>query len=629
MKKFYMTAIVCVMLFSAACGKTGEETPTPSPTPSEEVSQQTETSVSTRAAEEQGIVRTDENGLVKVHIIDGEAFLSFDQERWDELYNMTAFAQKYYYDPAWTFGDGTEVKLFPIVLQSGKVKDAAVAQSQLLDYMQYPDFLIPSVVLLMEDGGMEWLLANPFFPGQGEVMQEAFYSDGRLPWVENAVSLSVEPDTEAPGDRTFIATDAAGTRIDLRQPCHLTNVFTVEWCATLITYEDDPSVVGWLRLSPDGSAAFRVGYWESDLLEEWVGRYEVDLREPRRLTFDLDIAARYFEGGDDESLPQTMQGTYWFSASYWGVWEMQRNEGDAICPTFVLDDENRFYFQPVYDDDGIMAWDEEGLVMVTVVDGEPVVELDMEYWDELYGIHAIAKEFGGTLMNGRRTVAGLGGKVADVVIGKVEAVDMNMYYDFIRPAVFLLMEDGTVEWFFAEPISDGEIEYTSYGKLPWIEDIYYLEYAQDDEGTGEEHTVYAYSGNGERFDLRVPCTYWGILEASWLCVLDEDTTGRLFLREDGTCTFEMNTDGQEAQGRYEGTFAVALTDGQRLRPGMISFDLSYVWDADAPNGVGDSVIQGDYFLENMPEGFNLFHSEGDSLYGESETFSFVFQAYAP
>ena len=568
----------------------------------------------------------DEKGLVRVHIIDGQAFLQFDFAQWEALYQISGLAAEMYYDLALTFG-GEGGKLFPVETE-GRVIAAAAAQVADLDYMQYSTFVCPSVLLLLEDGGAEWVHANPFHPGQGEVVLESFESNGRLPWVEGIEAVTAETEALGVGATTFIAVDGAGRRYDLRELCILTNAYDGEWCMTLISYEDSAPVTGWLRLEPDGSAAFRVGYADSELLEEWEGRYTVTLAESdantaHGIVFDMTIAGRYFEGGSDASLPQVMKGTYGFSVNLNGDLMLYREGGDALCPTFILDSPGYYYCNLRYFSNEVYREDADGLVRVIIRDGVPTVMLDIARWDAMHNYRVLMQDEPPHPEGIEYEILDVAGRVADAVIGKVEALDKSVFFDFVRPAVFLLMEDGTVEWFHVMPDLLEMYFFHSYGSLPWITDITALSYEAVAEGSGEEHTVYAYDSGGTRYDLSIPCIFNGLFYMHWSCDFGGGMKGRLLLFDDNTCTFEVYADGAERTGWYAGTYAVTLTEGQRTRPGMISFDLAYT-EGDGASAAGGT-IQGDYFFESMPEGFKLYLADGDGLYGAEAAYAFYWE----
>ena len=620
-----IAAALCVCVF-AACGNKGGEISSPSSAESAAI----QTTSSKPSETGDSFLRTDSEGLVQVRIENGEASLAFDFERWEALYQINSVIKEYYYNPDMTFhldADEMQARFFPVSLLSGKVKDACVGQVAELDLMDYPTFVTPAVVFLMEDGGLEWVLADPLMSGLSEVPRDTYHSNGRIPWVSNITALSAETEAE---DSTIVATDTAGSRIDLRHLCLLTGTFNGTWSATLIPNVNDPSVVANLRLHPDGSAMLKIGYENSELLEDWFGTYEVFVAEgqkhpPGTIVFDLAIGNRYFEGSDSDRLPQTINGSYRFTSNKESTFDLYLNDGDPLCPTFTIDEPNHYGFRMISDSDEeaySAYWDEEKLIHLWLADGVPTVSLNTTLWEEHYGIYETANEFGGVVNDGEIAVNGLSGKVSEVVIGKVPAIDWNMFYDFNCHAVFLLMEDGTVEWFLADPISYGEAAYDSRGTVPWLNDIVSLSFENGGEGIGDM-TVYATDSKNNRFDLRTLCNFSRLFDVPWICRLDSYSDGVMWFYENGKCEFEIiHNEYMGDHGHYTGNYSVSADE---THPDIVTFELMWKWD-EGVDGVGDAenaIIEGRYFLEMAPEGFTLYRSDGNYLYELMEEFYFV------
>ena len=358
---FMMVLCICGL---AACGSMPGVTPSPSPLTSEikaaspsnpKPSESTMTSTPDNIPS--ALMRTDTDGLVQVRIANGEAFLAFDWTRWDELYCAYDLVKEYVYDPERTFRfDEEEIqgKFFPIADLSGKVVDACIGQVVALDTMKYPSFVTPTVILLLEDGSLEWMLADPFAPTNAEILLDEYYSMGHLPWVKNITALSYESDNEGLGTMTIFATDAAGARYDVRDPCFLTHTFSGVWYTTLIPGETDPPVNGYLRLHPDGSADYKIGYENSELLETWLGTYTVILGEgqelpPGTIAFDFSLDQRYFDDIGHEGLPAQIQGSYRFTIDMNSNFTLYLNDGDLLCPTFTIDNPDLYPFRMIFD----------------------------------------------------------------------------------------------------------------------------------------------------------------------------------------------------------------------------------------------------------------------------------------
>jgi len=182
------------------------------------------------ATEESGthngiVIRQDAEGLVKVRIENGELTVSFDASKWGDLIAI-------YHDrePESTnhLAEGSLGEPKTVHGLSGKATDAYVARVDALDVNEY-GFVLPSVVVLMEDGSLEWFQADPFIP--------EIKSFGALPWLKDITDLSFEPSRE--GNRTIFATDSDGQRWDVRSFCALMYVFDYEWVCEIGPAPDD------------------------------------------------------------------------------------------------------------------------------------------------------------------------------------------------------------------------------------------------------------------------------------------------------------------------------------------------------------------------------------------------------
>jgi hypothetical protein len=164
-------------------------------------------------------IRTDELGLVTVEIKDGEATVTFDPERWAEYEEETHFYEE---QPG-----AVEISAvpFPIAAESGKIVDAVICQIEAFDFDPLSDFVLPSILLMMEDGGVEWAIANPFFMTPGESIHTVM----RLPFLENIVGLSCEAEREGMGLMTVYATDADGREYDVRRSYEFSQLLKGMW----------------------------------------------------------------------------------------------------------------------------------------------------------------------------------------------------------------------------------------------------------------------------------------------------------------------------------------------------------------------------------------------------------------
>ena len=272
--------------------------------------------------------------------------------------------------------------------------------------------------------------------------------------------------------------------------------------------------------------------------------------------------------------------------------------------------------------------DAEGLVQVRIESGEAVIWFDYDKWDRLYDIYAFMKEFNLVLKNPDIPfpIIGLSGKVRDACIGKIESLDLLNYQDFTSLTVFLLMEDGGVEWFYADPfvplIPETMDAHWSMGRLPWMDGIESLSYESDNEGMGEM-TIYAVDFEGRRFDLRIPWHFKNFFAGTWLCDLEVPGYGwvcaYLGFMPDGSVIYGLTTSFEspgEFLAQYSGSFFIVLAEEQEYRPGTIVFDMTLESISDKYGRIDSRhEIKGSYFSEvDYGGSLNLWLSDGDPLY---------------
>ena len=263
-------------------------------------------------------VRFDDEELVMIQIFEnGEAELTFVFDRWAELHDLFNYIEKNYpYVEVSPYGN-------PIVGPEGNVKgikDVCIGKIAALDSAQHEEFIIPSAILLMEDGTLEWVLADPFVGTQ--------FSYGKLPWLDNIVSLSYEPGSEGRGDMTIYATDKDGLRYDVRIPCGLYDIFGDSWYCELVVGENYGI---FLSFEENGGVNLMKGWLESEAVASYSGSYTVSLSEnvpeaerPGMISFDLSL------DWSDYDFPAKIQGTYYISANLGISMELYLSGGDTL-----------------------------------------------------------------------------------------------------------------------------------------------------------------------------------------------------------------------------------------------------------------------------------------------------------
>jgi len=260
------------------------------------------------------IIRRDSEGLVELRIKNGAAELSFDLDKWENLYHInTAVAE---IQPGRTLKSGP----FSVAGLSGRVKDARIGKVAALDaYAE--EITMPAVLLLMEDGGLEWFRANPFMP--------EFVSFGKVPWLKDIVSLSYEND--GAGEMTIFAKNKSGFRYDVRTFCSLMSVFKDEWVYEIGPGHDGDKHCIFISFSEDGKLSFRKGLLKmGDAYLFYAGKYTVsNIGNKPVLALELWDEWELDMSNPDFSSPPLLSGKYFFKSD--GVYlTLDLAEGDPM-----------------------------------------------------------------------------------------------------------------------------------------------------------------------------------------------------------------------------------------------------------------------------------------------------------
>jgi len=309
---------------------------------------------------------------------------------------------------------------------------------------------------------------------------------------------------------------------------------------------------------------------------------------------------------------------------FYGLYNVTSERGGYFYENYTIGVENTE--KPSGDIGDIkVRWDEEELVMIRIINGEPELTFAFDRWAELHDLFNYIEKnypyvevpvYGNPIIgpSGRLT------NVKDACVGKIEALDSAKHDGFIIPSVILLMEDGTIEWVLADPFVGMQF---SYGKLPWLNNIVSLSYEQESDGRGDM-TIYATDADGLRYDVRIPCGLYDIFEDDWYCELSAGENYGIFLsfEENGGVTLMKGWLQSEAAAIYNGTYTVSLSENvpEAERPGMISFDLSLDFsDYDFPEK-----IQGMYYISaSWGISMELYLSGGDTLHDGMAGYTFL------
>lgn len=290
-------------------------------------------------------------------------------------------------------------------------------------------------------------------------------------------------------------------------------------------------------------------------------------------------------------------------------------------------------------ENAIVKEDDDGLVNIRVKDKKIYLSFDVDKWlkdQDFYDYLETQKEifdYDGGIVDEEFVIEGLSGVVKDVCIGKIGSLVYVYDSDFVTPAAFFLMEDGTVEWMHAFPyiteFPDETIymnRYKSYGKIPWIKDIISLSYETEPEGIGNK-SVFATDKNGLKYNLKIPARLNEITNLLWstepfydeqrdsICVID------LEIFKDGKAVFRKGRPDSSPDQIYEGTYEISLDESSSkgYRPGIILFDLKL---KSSNIDVENKGFKGAYFIESYFTSMILWPADGDNFHQGIEEYEF-------
>jgi hypothetical protein len=284
----------------------------------------------------------------------------------------------------------------------------------------------------------------------------------------------------------------------------------------------------------------------------------------------------------------------------------------------------------------------EGLVQIRIEDGQASIRFDLERWGELHSFYDAGfmelmypSVTVADLKEGPFLIEGLYDRVKDACIGKIDYIDRDGHLTFVTPSVVLLLEDGRLHWFRADPFATAyklDDSWTVYtGVLPWIDGIVSLFYESElsfetDNSENGAMTIFADDFEGRRFDLRIPCSFTYFFIWPWVCELevygyDDALYGVFDFEENGDVTFIKAAGYHQPYADvleiYKGSYYMSLAEGERYRPGVMVFDLYidwWIWEGDGEI-TSPREIKGAYFAEiNEHSTLILCLAEGDALH---------------
>lgn len=350
--------------------------------------------------------------------------------------------------------------------------------------------------------------------------------------------------------------------------------------------------------------------------------------------------------------------------------ELNKSKDKTLGKKKELDKNNEERLPGQNKEKSFIREDEKGLVQVHVNDGQAKIYFDLEKWEELFNMSQwkvdeeytfyfrennwkelfdiIQSDYLGEKYYGPFYVECDGGRVKDVCIEQVEGINFHgensgFFYsmdDPVFPMVYLLLEDGSVEFFKAviEAVEPYNPSFSTYGRLPWIKDIVGLSSGTSDDGIGSM-TIFGHSKEGSNYDLRIPSRYLSLTKGPWTWnELDEESGYStdyyqvLILDEDGGAILKRGTYDYQLGDEnpdpiiYKGSYQLPLIENDLSRVGTISFD--FYADEKGRQLKQEDKIRASFFLEIYYfYQLYLYPFEGANLFGQEENLPFVYEMY--
>lgn len=307
-------------------------------------------------------------------------------------------------------------KMHPIEA-SGKIADVAIGA------VPYADSTC--VVLILEDGALEWLQVNP---------EDLQYLDtvkplGPLPWIGDIVEVSYEESHERPEHMTFYAVDRDGLHYDLERLFGLLDATELLWSYLWIPETDDyvyhfSSV---LTLEADGSAEMTTGWDDPDSgWETFSGTYRTFFDEEGSQGYQPGTLLLDLESHEDD---RQISGVYSFSGFFGETMHLSLLNGDAL---FELDGEPVLHYEYF----GIVPY-----TRPTSVPGMTDEELVDYVYDSVESVRHLVEEESMTLLVSGSVTELFGDDCRDVWLGH------EVGGEFVVRRYYTVRPRGQIYWY--------------------------------------------------------------------------------------------------------------------------------------------------------------------------------------
>jgi len=238
----------------------------------------------------------------------------------------------------------------------------------------------------------------------------------------------------------------------------------------------------------------------------------------------------------------------------------------------------------------LVRQDPEGLVSVSIVNGQGELTLDIDKYDSLYKAYDNKNDFS---KGPFKIVTHQDSAIEDAYVGRVR--DLS-FYEGTTPLLYvvLLLENGTIERSEVYPYLTAGDEFYTFGPLPWLTDIASI--------SSENNTVYAINESGRKHDVYIPVALPNIGRNTWVMTLNAgseqnnidhiDHIGSIRFTSENSVTYEIwNDEGNWME--YSGYYEMVLHEGHSS--GWPANTLQLFLFLESFDGVLDTIMQ------NMPQ----------------------------
>ena len=259
----------------------------------------------------EGNFRRDAEGLVEVRLDKGKAYVSFDIEQWEKLYDI--------YKIAVSKELGILEGEYEIMVKNESgVSDAFISKMPIkLEKSKLYTYEEPIIFLLFADGSVDWLPIEPY--ASSAMARETIYTYGTLPWLKSIKCFDEKQSDQ--GLEIILAIDDQGKEYDLH-----TYVQHAFFCDSYWTWSEDiigPDYFIEFKLFDNGAVFLDRGWVEGEV-QHFSGFYVID---PEAQTLEFSF---YKDGGNAPDVEEEIIAIYAYDFLEGGYLDLQHVFGNRL-----------------------------------------------------------------------------------------------------------------------------------------------------------------------------------------------------------------------------------------------------------------------------------------------------------